>query len=127
LSSLYNLRNFSVFTLIGAGFFVLAVGLNALAIDVMQLNAAVAPFVILSGLFVAKYYCYLLTRVIVPSFWRYTAANLSVTLLTSLTIWLMVRYGGLSGGLSTGLALCFFFLVRYLVLRSMNIIRKAPQ
>jgi hypothetical protein len=127
LSSLHSLRNFSVFTLIGAGFFVLAVGLNTLAIDIMQLSPAVASFAILSGLFVAKYYCYLLTRVIVPSFWRYTGANLAVTLLTSLAIWLMVRYGGLSGGLSTGLALCFFFVVRYLVLHSMNVIRKAPQ
>ncbi|NGX16867.1 hypothetical protein [Wenzhouxiangella sp. XN24] len=121
------LKNFSMFTLIGGGFFVLAVGLNTLAIDVMGWSPGLASLLVISGLFVAKYYCYLLASVIVPSFWRYTVANLAVTLLSTLTIWLLVRYGGLSGGMSTGVALSFFFLVRYFVLDFLNVIRKSAQ
>ena len=104
----------------------LAVGLNGIAIDVFRLSPAIAPFAIMSALFFAKYYASLLSRVIVPRFWRYTAANLTVTLLSAVTIWLMVEYGGLSGGLSTAIALGFFFVVRYAVLHSVNVIRKEP-
>ena len=127
MNRLHILKNFSTFTLIGGGFFVLAVGLNALAIDVMGWSPGLASLLIISGLFVAKYYCYLLATVIVPSFWRYTVANMGVTLLSTLTIWLLVRYGGLSGGMSTGLALSFFFVVRYLALDFLNVIRKSSQ
>ena len=63
-------------------------------------------------------------RVIVPSFWRYTVANLLVTLLSTLTIWLMVDYIGLSGGLSTAISLGFFFVLRYAVLYRSNVIRR---
>ena len=126
MSQIYLLRNFSAFTLIGGLFFVLAVAMNGIAIDVFGLSPAVAPLVIISGLFVAKYYVSLLTRVILPDFWRYTVANLAVTMVSTFTIWLMVHFGGLSGGLSTAIALGFFFVVRYAVLHSVNVIRKEP-
>jgi hypothetical protein len=120
------MKNFSIFTLIGGVFYVLAIGLNSLAIDVMGLNPALAPLGVISGLFVAKYYCYLAARIIMPSFWRYTIANFAVTLLSTLTIWLLVSYAGMSGGMSTGVALGFFFIFRYFVLHSLNVIRKHP-
>lgn len=126
MTHLRFIESFSIFSLIGAVFFVLAVGLNSLAIDVMGLNPALAPLGVISALFVVKYYCYLAARIIVPSFWRYTLANFAVTLLSTLTIWLLVRYGGMSGGVSTGLALGFFFIFRYFVLHSCNVIRKHP-
>lgn len=126
MSRIHLIKSFSVFTLIGGVFFVLAVGLNALAIDVMGFSPALAPFVIMSALFVGKYYSYLATRIIVPSFWRYTVANTAVTLLTTLTIWLLVTFGGLSGGLASGLAIGGFVVVRYFVLHSINVIRRAP-
>lgn len=124
MSRIHLIKSFSVFTLIGGVFFVLAVGLNALAIDMMGFSPALAPFVIMSVLFIGKYYCYLVTRIIVPSFWRYTLANLTVTLLTTLTIWLLVTYAEFSGGFATGLTLAGFFVLRYVVLRWMNVIRR---
>jgi hypothetical protein len=119
--------NFAVFSLIGGFFYFLAIGLNFLAIDMMNLSPALTSLTVIFSLFIVKYYCYLAVRAIVPSFWRYTAANFAVTLLSIITIWALVKYVGMGGGVSTGVVLGFFFIFRYLMLHSCNVIRKNPR
>lgn len=122
----FFIGSFTTFVLVGLVFLVLAVVLNWVAIDLLNGHSFYAPFIIISFLFVLKYYCYLWTKTIVPRFWRYVLANSLVTLASTVAITVLVEVTGFQGWLSTLIALGVFTLLRYFVLYSFKVIRRAP-
>ncbi|MEO0509722.1 MAG: hypothetical protein AAF065_07675 [Verrucomicrobiota bacterium] len=120
----YYFKNFGAFVSVGVLFYFFAVGLNWVALDLMEMHAFITPLCIISFLFVLKYFVYLWAQTIVPSFWRYTFSNITLTLIATLAISFAVDSGIASGWLSTAVILAFFMVVRYIVLHRWKVIRR---
>ena len=117
-------KSFSVFSLIGGVFYLLAVGLNGLTIDVFGLHAFWSSFCVMLTLFMAKYLIYVWLGTILPRFWRYALANAAVTLLATISIALLVEHMAMAGWLASAFAIGFFMVLRYAVLYRVGVINR---
>lgn len=124
MSLKHYLGNFAGFTGIGALFYILAVILNWIAIDVVGGDPYIAPFAIISVLFILKYIAYVKTRTIVSGFCKFLISNSMITIACTYMIGILVSRYNLKGGVASAASIAFFTLIRYAILYLLGVIRR---
>lgn len=115
-------KKFSLFLIIGCFKAIIVILLNWIAIDILNIWALPGSTMVIIIAFLVTYMMYTKTKVIKPSFLKYTSTTFSFNIAVILAIWFLVDFVGLSGALSSTVIIAIQFGLRYLLLNKIGLI-----
>lgn len=116
-------RIFTLFSLVGVAFAILVIALNGVAIDILGFDPSTSSAIVILSLFILKYVCLRWLGLIVASLGSYTVGNLFVTLVSIVAISMLIELCGISGSVATSSVIGLSFVLRYMLLRELGVIR----
>lgn len=116
-------KSFSKFTFVGGAFYFLATAGNGLLIDFLRMDALMGAGIVMSVLFVLKYWSYRFVGVMNADFLTYCLGSIVMTLLGIIFVWLLVDLAGLTGTVSTVITYGSIFTLRYFAFTKLKLIK----
>jgi hypothetical protein len=116
-------KKFSLFLFIGILKAILLIALNWLVLDILHVWALLGSTIVIVTIFFVTYFAYVITKVIKPSFSKYTSATVVFNITTILLIWFFVDFIGFSGALSSAIVVGFLFILRYIFFNKIGLIQ----
>lgn len=116
-------KNFSIFTIIGAIQSLLQIFFLWLLIDILKYPSLLMTSVVISTLYLVKYYAYIKVGLMYNKFIKYNMVNFSLFLLNIVAIWILIDFFGLYASISSIIVISFLFILRFMVLNKFGLIK----
>jgi len=114
--------SFGKYLIVGIIFTVVNVILMWFVIDILGLYSALGASIVVSIIFIAKFYTYVAINFLKKNLLGYAIVNLSSMLLNILLVWFFIEIVGLTTISSSSLVVLLLFLGRFIAFKKLNLL-----
>ncbi len=118
-----HIKNFSKFTLIGAIWSLLNIFLMWLVLDIIGMPTLIGSTLVVSFIFITRFYAYIFIGLIHPKFIRYAAANISFPILNIVIVWLLIDILKIPTLISSVIAVGSLFIAKFIIFNIIGLIK----
>jgi putative flippase GtrA len=116
-------RKFSIFSIIGLVQTLIHIIALGILIDILKYNTLIVTTLVISILYIGKYYVYVAINLIHNHFIKYNIVSIILIFINIFIIWFLVDFIKIYASISSAIAAIFSIIIRFTVLNRIGLIR----
>lgn len=116
-------KNFSKYLLVGIFFMLFNVFFMWLFIDIFKIPTFFGAAIVVTGLFISKFYAYRLINLIHKQFLKYASASISLAIANIILMWFFVDIINIPTVISSITIVCGLFILRFFAFDRVGLIK----